>query len=198
MSISFTIFCYVFLRYSVLVLELLNANTSWQEGWNHTVFYLSYTFTYHISKVNKWLSRVKQFSTSHASRIMAMKILIYYTVRYSLLPLFFWTHVYCTSRGQSLLCYHPAVWKSHSAISAFHCHFQMFNEATHGYEMSLLFLLPSLYRFQSQNYWINGNTVTSSVLHFLSKTPIGGGEKCGEGTQCRFVSFFAHCLCGRT
>lgn len=34
----------------------------------------------------------------------------------------------------------------------FHCHFQMFNEATHGYEMPLLFLLPSLYRFQSQNY----------------------------------------------
>lgn len=34
----------------------------------------------------------------------------------------------------------------------FHCHFQMFNEATHGYEMPLLFLLPSVYRFQSQNY----------------------------------------------
>lgn len=34
----------------------------------------------------------------------------------------------------------------------FHCRFQMFNEATRGYEIPLVFLLPSLYHFQSQNY----------------------------------------------
>lgn len=78
----------------------------------------------------------------------------------------------------------------------FHCCFQMFNEATRGHEILLVFISPSLYHFQSQNYWINGNIFTRSALHFLNRTPLGGIEKCGLHRQCRCKSpFFSHIAC---
>lgn len=54
----------------------------------------------------------------------------------------------------------------------FHCHFQMFNEATHGYEIPLVFLLPSLHHFQSQKYWIKYMEIYLPGLLFTSWTEL--------------------------
>lgn len=159
--------------------------------------YLSYTITHHVATVNEWLSWVKQFSTSHAFKITAMKILVCYK---TVCCLYFSDHM-CIVQAEDRVFYVTILLSGNLILHSlrFHCHFQMFNEATYGYEMPLLFLLPRFYHFQSQNFWINGNVVTSSVLHFLSKTTTGGDEKCWRRRQCMFKSpVFPHCLCGRT
>lgn len=80
-----------------------------------------------------------------------MKILVYYTVRQFAALI---SVTMCIVQAEDRVFYAIILLSENLILRSLlsHCLSQMFNEAMHRYEMPLLFILPSLYRFQSQNY----------------------------------------------